>query len=216
MAFDEEGQADTLRAQASRSASAPTASWSSEVGFPPEDIIFDPNIFAVATGIEEHADYARRLHRGRPADQATTCPARTSPAASRNVSFSFRGNNPVREAIHAVFLYHAIQAGMDMGIVNAGQLAVYDEIDAGAARARRGRRAQPPPGRHRAAARDRRALQGRRRRGRRDSDLAWRAAPVDERLDHALVKGIDEFVDADTEEARRGRPRGRSTSSRAR
>ncbi len=101
-----------------------------EVGFPPEDIIFDPNILTVATGIEEHADYARRLHRGHPPDQGEPAPTSRSAAGISNVSFSFRGNNPVREAMHAAFLYHAIQAGLDMGIVNAGQLAVYEEIPA--------------------------------------------------------------------------------------
>ena len=119
-----------------------------------------------------------------------------------NVSFSFRGNNPVREAIHAVFLYHAIAAGMDMGIVNAGALAVYDEVDATAARADRGRHPQPPPGRHRAAARDRRGLRRRRHARPRPPTEEWRELPVDERITHALVKGIDDYAETDTEELR--------------
>ena len=157
------------RAPQGRSASAPTDILVDEVGFPAEDIIFDPNIFAVATGIEEHANY------GVDFIEATRWIKQNLPGALvsggvSNVSFSFRGNNAVREAIHAVFLYHAIAAGMDMGIVNAGALVVYDQVDARAARAHRGRHPQPPPRRHRAAARDRRPSSpatGTKRRGRR-------------------------------------------------
>ena len=118
------------------------------------------------------------------------------------MSFSFRGNDPVREAMHSVFLYHAIKAGMTMGIVNAGQLAIYEDIDARAARARRGRDPQPPRRRHRAAARDRRRATRARPARSKAEDLAWRSWPVAKRLEHALVKGIDEFIVADTEEAR--------------
>ena len=128
MAFDEDGQADNLerRKQICERAYRILVD---EVGFPAEDIIFDPNVFAVATGIEEHANVRPRLHRGHPLDQGEPARARWSPAASPTSRFSFRGNNPVREAIHAVFLYHAIEAGLDMGIVNAGALVVYDEVD---------------------------------------------------------------------------------------
>ncbi len=128
MAFDEDGQADTLERRKAICERAYRI-LVDEVGFPPEDIIFDPNVFAVATGIEEHANYGSRLHRGHPLDQAQNLPGAKISGGISNVSFSFRGNNPVREAIHSVFLYHAIAAGMDMGIVNAGALVVYDEID---------------------------------------------------------------------------------------
>ena len=128
MAFDEQGQADTLERKVAICARAYKL-LTEQVGFPPEDIIFDPNIFAVATGIEEHNGYGVDFIEATRRDPARTCPTPTSPAASRNLSFSFRGNEPVREAMHAVFLYHAIQAGMDMGIVNAGQLAVYETIE---------------------------------------------------------------------------------------
>ncbi len=190
---------------------APTTSSPSRSASTPSDIIFDPNVFAIATGIEEHAAY------GVDFIEATRWIKENLPGALvsggiSNVSFSFRGNNPVREAIHAVFLFHAIKAGMDMGIVNAGALVVYDEIDPRAARADRGRRAQPPPRRHRAAARDRRPTSPATARQREVADEAWRALPVGERITHALVKGIDEHAEADTEElraeieARGGRP----------
>ena len=127
-----------------------------------------------------------------------------------NVSFSFRGNNRVREAMHAAFLYHAIQAGMDMGIVNAGMLEVYEEIEPALRELRRGRAAQPPPRRHRAAGRLRRAAQGRSAGAApaEKKEDEWRRGTVEERLSHALVKGIDAFIEADTEEARAklGRP----------
>ncbi len=128
MAFDEQGQADT----AARKIEICTRAYNilvNEVGFPPEDIIFDPNIFAVATGIEEHDNYAVDFIEAVKVIKATLPYARVSGGVS-NVSFSFRGNEPVRRAIHSVFLYHAINAGMDMGIVNAGDLPVYDDIDA--------------------------------------------------------------------------------------
>ena len=128
MAFDEKGQADTVERKVAICERAYKL-LTEQVGFPPEDIIFDPNIFTVATGIEEHNNYARRLHRGDARDQASAARTRTISGGVSNVSFSFRGNDPVREAMHSVFLYHAIQAGLDMGIVNAGQLAIYEEID---------------------------------------------------------------------------------------
>ena len=127
MAFDEQGQADTLERKVAICARAYKL-LTEQAGFPPEDIIFDPNIFAVATGIEEHNNYAVDFIEATRRISATLPHAQISGGVS-NLSFSFRGNEPVREAMHAVFLYHAIQAGMDMGIVNAGQLAVYDEID---------------------------------------------------------------------------------------
>jgi 5-methyltetrahydrofolate--homocysteine methyltransferase len=126
-----------------------------------------------------------------------------------NLSFAFRGNEPVREAMHSVFLYHAIKAGMDMGIVNAGQMAVYDDLDPESARGVRGRRAQPARRRSRAAARDRAALR-RQGQGSKEVDLAWREWPVGKRLSHALVHGITDFIADDTEEARKAR-RARST-----
>ena len=172
MAFDEKGQADTLERKI-EICERGYRILVDEVGFPPEDIIFDPNIFAIATGIEEHNNYGvdfieatRWIHR-EPA-------ARARPrAACPNVSFSFRGNNPVREAIHTAFLYHAIKAGLTMGIVNAGQLGVYDEIPQGPARARRGHHLQPPPRCDRAHGGVRRDGEGR---GKKDAveDLAWR------------------------------------------
>src|SRR5690606_13110066 len=127
MAFDEDGQADTVE----RKVSICTRAYrilTEEVGFPPEDIVFDPNIFAVATGIEEHSGYGVAFIEATRRICATLPHVHVSGGVS-NLSFSFRGNEPVREAMHAVFLYHAIQAGMDMGIVNAGQLAVYESID---------------------------------------------------------------------------------------
>ena len=122
-----------------------------QVGLPPEDIIFDPNIFAVATGIEEHNALRHRLHRGDRGRSRSACPGAKISGGVSNLSFSFRGNDAVREAMHSAFLYHAITAGMDMGIVNAGQLAVYEEIPKELLRARRGRALQPPPRRDRAA-----------------------------------------------------------------
>ncbi|MBM4197733.1 MAG: methionine synthase [Gammaproteobacteria bacterium] len=200
MAFDERGQADTVDRRVAiceRSYAILTR----EAGFAPEDIIFDPNIFAVATGIEEHARYGldfieatRRIRESMPL-------TRVSGGVS-NVSFSFRGNNRVREAMHSVFLYHAIRAGLDMGIVNAGQLAIYEEIPAELRDAvedvilnRRGdatERLLDVAGRYRGEGGGRVAT----------ADLAWREWPVAKRLTHALVRGIDEFIVADTEEAR--------------
>ena len=143
----------------SASASAPTDILVDEVGFPPEDIIFDPNILTVATGIEEHNNYAVDFIEATRWIKANLPHAKVSGGVS-NVSFSFRGNNHVREAMHSAFLYHAIQAGMDMGIVNAGMLEVYEEIDARAPRARGGRAAQSPPRRDGAPRRLRREAEG--------------------------------------------------------
>ncbi|MFN3960301.1 MAG: methionine synthase [Parvularculaceae bacterium] len=205
MAFDEQGQADT----AARKIEICTRSYRllvDALGFPADDIIFDPNIFAVATGIEEHDNYAVDFIEATRAIKASLPGARVSGGVS-NISFAFRGNDPVREAMHSVFLYHAINAGMDMGIVNAGQLAIYDEIP----------RALRDPVEdvilnRRADATERLlevAAQFKGGAGKRtEADLSWRDAPVEERLKHALVKGVTEFIIEDAEEARvkLGRP----------
>jgi len=198
MAFDEQGQAVTAERKIEILSRA-HAILTRDVGFPPEDLVFDPNILTVATGIEEHDDYAlayieatRELKRRFPLVKIS--------GGVSNISFSFRGNDTIREAMHAAFLYHAIQAGMDMGIVNAGQLIVYDEI---------------PPDllehvedvllNRRPDATDRlidfaRSVKGERKERKRDD--AWRRAGVDERLSHALVQGIADHIDDDVEEAR--------------
>jgi 5-methyltetrahydrofolate--homocysteine methyltransferase len=209
MAFDEDGQADNLERRKAICERAYRI-LVDEVGFPAEDIIFDPNVFAVATGIEEHASY------GLDFIEATRWIKQNLPGAKvsggiSNVSFSFRGNNPVREAIHAVFLYHAINAGLDMGIVNAGALAVYDEVE--------------PELRERiedvvlnrrpdAAERLLEIAEAHNKTGEAAEEAAeeWRSLPVHERITHALVKGLDGHVEEDTEElrqeieARGGRP----------
>ncbi|MGI1670870.1 MAG: methionine synthase [Neptuniibacter sp.] len=204
MAFDEDGQADTYK----RKIEICERSYRvlvDKVGYPPEDIIFDPNIFAVATGIEEHNNYAVDFIQATGWIKKNLPYAKISGGVS-NVSFSFRGNNPVREAIHCVFLYHAIQQGMDMGIVNAGQLAIYDDL----------------PEELRLAVED--VIQNTREDGtERLLDIAekyrgdgaqveektqeWRSWEVNKRLEHALVKGITEFIEDDTEEARQNHDR---------
>ncbi len=198
MAFDEQGQADTFRRKTQICERAYRI-LVHEVGFPPEDIIFDPNIFAVATGIEEHNHYAVDFIEATAWIKQHLPGAKVSGGVS-NVSFSFRGNDAVREAIHTVFLYHAIKAGMDMGIVNAGQMGVYDDLDPGL----------------RAAVEDV-VLDRRPDAGERLVDMAesvkgkvrdeseknaWRVHPVEQRLSHALVHGITEFITEDTEELR--------------
>ena len=162
MAFDEQGQADTVERKVAICERAYKL-LTETVGFPPEDIIFDPNIFAVATGIEEHNGYGIAFIEATRQIKEKMPLVHISGGVS-NLSFAFRGNEPVREAMHSVFLYHAIQAGMDMGIVNAGQLALYDDIPGRAARAVRGRRPQSPPRRDRSAARRGGQVQGRRQR----------------------------------------------------
>ncbi|WP_462328387.1 methionine synthase [Thiohalocapsa halophila] len=200
MAFDEVGQADTQE----RKVEICTRAYkilTEQLGYPSEDIIFDPNIFAVATGIEEHNNYAVDFIEATRRIKETLPNALISGGVS-NVSFSFRGNNPVREAIHAVFLYHAIKAGMDMGIVNAGQLAIYDDLDEEL----------------REAVED--VIQNRRDDGterlldiapkykgdgsgaEKAEDQEWRSWPVEKRLEHSLVKGIADYIDEDTEAAR--------------
>ncbi|MGF1606239.1 MAG: methionine synthase [Rhodothalassiaceae bacterium] len=197
MAFDEQGQADTVARKTEICRRAYTLLVDN--GFPAEDIIFDPNIFAVATGIEEHNNY------GVDFIEATriikqTCPhARVSGGVS-NISFSFRGNNRVREAMHSVFLFHAIRAGMDMGIVNAGQLEVYSEIPEDLRE-----HVEDVILNRRDDATDRLLEIAERYRGAgkaQEEDLAWREAPVEKRLEHALIKGITTFIVDDTEEAR--------------
>ncbi|TXM66327.1 methionine synthase [Methylobacterium sp. WL120] len=202
MAFDEEGQADTLERKVEICTKAYKV-LTEEVGFPPEDIIFDPNVFAVATGIEEHNGYGVAFIEATRIIRETLPHAHISGGIS-NLSFAFRGNEPVREAMHAVFLYHAIKVGMDMGIVNAGQLAVYDQLPAelrelcedvvlnrrddstdrlleSAERFKTGASAQA-----------------------KTADLTWRQNTVEKRIEHALVNGITEYILADTEEARQG------------
>jgi len=198
MAFDEVGQADTFE----RKVEICTRAYRllvDEVRFEPEDIIFDPNVFAIATGIEEHNNYAVDFINATREIKRTLPGAKVSGGVS-NVSFSFRGNNPVREAIHSVFLYHAIKAGMDMGIVNAGQLGVYDDIPADLLE-----RVEDVVLNRREDATERllEVANTFKARAEDESDrLKWRELPVFERLKHALVHGIDEFVVADTEDAR--------------
>ncbi len=209
MAFDEEGQADTLERRRSVCRRAYDL-LVDEVGFPPEDIIFDPNVFAIATGIEEHANYGVDYIEAARWITANLPGALVSGGVS-NVSFSFRGNNPVREAIHAVFLFHAIRAGMDMGIVNAGALAVYDEIDPELReRVEDVVLNRRPDGTERLLeVAERFNGEGRQAQG---ADDSWRSLPLEKRITHALVKGIDEYAEADTEAlrqeiaARGGRP----------
>jgi 5-methyltetrahydrofolate--homocysteine methyltransferase len=203
MAFDEVGQADT----AARKIEICTRAYDilvNEVGFPPEDIIFDPNIFAVATGIEEHDNYAVDFIEATREIKRTLPYARISGGVS-NVSFSFRGNEPVRRAIHSVFLYHAINAGMDMGIVNAGDLPVYDDIDAELREAVEDVILNRPQ-RTNVSNTERLVDMAPRYKGEKGQarvvDLKWREQPVGKRIEHALVNGITEFIEADTEEAR--------------
>ncbi len=199
MAFDEQGQADTFKRKCeicARSYKILTET----AGFPAQDIVFDPNIFAIATGIEEHNNYAVDFIEATRWIRHNLPHALVSGGVS-NVSFSFRGNNPVREAIHSVFLYHAIQAGMNMGIVNAGALAVYEDIPAELRE-----RVEDVVLNRRPDAAERLIEIAPRYAGKGESakgpDLAWRERPVTERITHALVHGIDEFIEADTEEAR--------------
>ena len=199
MAFDEKGQADTKERKVEISSRAYKI-LTEQVGFPPQDIIFDPNIFAVATGIEEHDNYgvdfieaAREIRTRHPLVHIS--------GGVSNLSFSFRGNERVREAMHSVFLYHAIEAGMDMGIVNAGQLAVYQDIEPELREACEdvvlNRRADSTE-RLLALAESYKGKAGERV----EKDLAWREGSVDKRLEHALIHGITEFVEDDSEEAR--------------
>jgi len=199
MAFDEQGQADTFARKVEICQRAYKI-LVEQVGFPPQDIIFDPNIFAIATGIEQHNNYGVDFIQA-TAEIKRSCPYALISGGVSNVSFSFRGNNLVREAIHAVFLYHAVKAGMDMGIVNAGQLTIYEDI----------------PTELRKAVED--VVLNRNDNGtdillevaetyrgdavvNKKADLSWRELPVNKRLEHALVKGITDYIIEDTEEAR--------------
>ena len=208
MAFDEKGQADTYQRKTEICERAYRI-LVDEVGFPPEDIIFDPNIFAIATGIEEHDNYAVDFINATRWIKQNLPGAKVSGGVS-NVSFSFRGNDPVREAIHTVFLYHAIQAGMDMGIVNAGMMGVYDDLEPVLRE-----RVEDVVLNRRPDAGERLIEVAETAKGAAKDDsakFAWRAKPVDERLSHALVHGINDFITEDTEEvyqrvlAKGGRP----------
>ncbi|MGH9444724.1 MAG: methionine synthase [Terriglobia bacterium] len=198
MAFDEAGQADTRERKVETCTRAYRV-LTEEVGVPPTDIIFDPNIFTVATGMEEHNNYALNFIEATRQIKATLPHCKVSGGVS-NISFSFRGNNAVREAMHSAFLYHAIRAGMDMGIVNAGQLAIYEEIPKDLLELVEdvllNRR---PDSTERLLA----FAESVKQRGKSEvEEETWRQAPVEERLKHALVKGIVDYVEADTEEAR--------------
>src|SRR5581483_1382859 len=204
MAFDEKGQADTLQRKIEICERAYKI-LTEQVGFPAEDIIFDPNIFAIATGIDEHNNY------GVDFTEATReikkrCPHVKISGGVSNLSFAFRGNEPVRRAMHSVFLYHAIQAGMDMGIVNAGQLEVYDEIPVELREA-----CEDVILNRRPDATERLLDLAPKYKGTGEAadtqDAEWRSWPVEKRLEHALVKGIDQFVVVDTEEARQQLPK---------
>jgi 5-methyltetrahydrofolate--homocysteine methyltransferase len=204
MAFDEQGQADTF-ARKTEICKRAYDILVDQLDFPPEDIIFDPNIFAIATGIEEHNNYGVDFIEATRWIRQNLPHAHVSGGVS-NLSFSFRGNEPVREAMHSVFLYHAIKAGMDMGIVNAGQMIVYDDIDPEL------RQVCEDVVLNRDSGAAERLLQlAEKFRGKekqtREQDLAWRDWPVDKRLSHALVHGITEYIDIDTEEARKASTR---------
>jgi len=201
MAFDEEGQADT-KARKVEICRRAYKILTEQVGFPPEDIIFDPNIFAIATGIDEHNNYGLDFIEATREIKQTLPYALVSGGVS-NVSFSFRGNNPVREAIHAVFLYHAIQAGMSMGIVNAGQLAIYEDIP----KDLRDAVEAVVLNTHDGSGTEKLLEIAELYRGDGGSEvkqenLEWREWPVNKRLEHALVKGITDYIDEDTEQAR--------------
>jgi 5-methyltetrahydrofolate--homocysteine methyltransferase len=199
MAFDEVGQADTVERKVGICSRAYKL-LTEEIGFPPEDIIFDPNVFAIATGIEEHNDYAVAFIEG-ARELKRRFPYSHISGGVSNVSFSFRGNEPVRQAIHVVFLYHAIRAGMDMGIVNAGALPLYDDLDPELRE-----RVEDVVLNRRSDATERLLEIADKFKGRKGEkkveDLAWRDKPVRARLSHSLVHGIDQYIEADTEEAR--------------
>lgn len=199
MAFDEVGQADTAPRKIEICQRA-FKILTEEVGFPPEDIIFDPNIFAVATGIEEHNNYAVDFIEATKVIRVT-CPGCHISGGLSNVSFSFRGNEPVRRAMHSVFLYHAIPAGMDMGIVNAGQLDIYDEIEPKLRDLVEDVVLNRNPDATEALVDYAEQFRGQKGKTA-EKDMSWRELPVAKRLEHALVNGITEFIDEDTEEAR--------------
>jgi len=202
MAFDEVGQADTIERKVEICKRAYDI-LVNQVGFPPEDIIFDPNIFAVATGIEEHNEYAINFIEA-TRQIKKECPGALISGGVSNISFSYRGNNPIREAMHAAFLYHAIDAGMDMGIVNAGMIEVYEEVEPKLLTLVEDVLFNKHPD-----ATDALTSYGENLKGGgkvRVQDLKWREQPVEKRLAHSLVKGITEFIEEDTEEARKNLP----------
>ncbi|GAB4497614.1 MAG: methionine synthase [Saprospiraceae bacterium] len=203
MAFDEKGQADTIERKVEICQRAYKI-LTEQVGFDPTDIIFDPNIFAVATGIEEHNEYAINFIEATRIIKKT-CPGAKISGGVSNLSFSFRGNNVVREAMHSAFLYHAIQAGMDMGIVNAGMIEVYEEIPKELLQ-----RIEDVLFNRRPDATEElvKLAESFKSSGGKtlEEDLAWRKGTVQERITHALVKGIDKFIEEDTEEARKMYP----------
>ncbi|MES1248130.1 MAG: methionine synthase [Actinomycetota bacterium] len=203
MAFDEQGQAETVERKVSICERAYRL-LVDEVGFPPEDIVFDPNILAVATGIEEHSGFGIAFIDALPLIKER-CPGAKTSGGISNLSFSFRGNDVVREAMHSAFLFHAIRAGLDMGIVNAGQLVVYEDIEPELLE-----HVEDVIFNRRPDATERLVELAERVRGegsKRELDLSWREAPVGKRLEHALVHGIVDFIEADTEEARQTLPR---------
>src|SRR5574339_598038 len=201
MAFDEKGQADTKERKVQISHRAYKI-LTEKVGFDPQDIIFDPNIFAIATGLEEHNNYAvdfieatREIKRLMPLTKVS--------GGVSNLSFSFRGNDHVREAMHSVFLYHAIKAGMDMGIVNAGQLVVYDEIEPELKKLCEDVILNRNNNNNEATEKLIAFAETVKAKGKVEvKNEAWRNTPVEERLKHALVNGITDYIDIDTEEAR--------------
>jgi 5-methyltetrahydrofolate--homocysteine methyltransferase len=199
MAFDELGQADTVQRKVDICGRAYTL-LVEQVGFPPEDIIFDPNVLAVATGIEEHNEFAKAFIESLPLIKER-CPGVKTSGGISNLSFSFRGNDRVREAMHSAFLYHAIRAGLDMGIVNAGQLVLYEDIEPDLLE-----RVEDVIFNRREDATERLVELAENVRGegtKRERDLTWREAPVEQRLSHALVHGIVDYIEADAEEARK-------------
>ncbi len=205
MAFDETGQADTM-ARKQEICERSYRTLVDRLNFPPEDIIFDPNIFAVATGIEEHNNYAVDFIEATRWIRSNLPHAGVSGGVS-NVSFSFRGNNPVREAIHSVFLYHAIKAGMNMGIVNAGQLAVYDDLPAELKEKVEDVILNRHAGSTEALLEIAEKYRGEGAGAEKKEDLEWRSWPIAKRIEHALVKGVSTYIEADTEEARQHYPR---------
>ena len=203
MAFDEQGQAESVERKVEILGRAYDL-LTREAGFAPEDVILDPNVLAVATGIEEHAGFAKAFIEAIPRLEER-CPGAPVSGGISNLSFAFRGNDPVREAMHAAFLYHAIRSGLDMGIVNAGQLAVYEDISSELLE-----RVEDVLFDRRPEATERLVEHATTVTGdatRRELDLSWREAPVGERLAHALVHGIVDFIEEDTEEARRAAAR---------
>jgi 5-methyltetrahydrofolate--homocysteine methyltransferase len=199
MAFDEQGQAETVQRKVDICGRAYDL-LTTQAGFQPHDLIFDGNVLAVATGIEEHAAFAKAFIDALPLIKER-CPGALTSGGISNLSFSFRGNDVVREAMHAAFLYHAIAAGLDMGIVNAGQLAVYEDVPADLLE-----RVEDVLFDRRPDATERLVAFAEDVRGegtRREVDLSWREAPVEERLSYALVHGVTDFIEDDTEEARR-------------